>query len=154
VVYDLRARREHLLCGGPGLPAPIGLAAAVKASAAVPLLFQPLRAEIGGRSRWLADAGWFAAVPVEHAFAPPVRARRVIAVDLGLLVCLRQARRAYWDHLEEACGESLVVLRPRVRGTGTIVPRPGQVDRLAAAGDEALDGESLARIRRWVAAPR
>lgn len=92
LTFDLVRREEVLALGGPGLPAILPLASAVKASAAIPVLFPPLRAEIAGRRRYLADAGWFTAVPVERAFAPPLSSRRVIAVDLSLLVC--HARRA------------------------------------------------------------
>src|SRR2546426_7385615 len=121
LTFDLKSREEVFFLGGPGLPSSLPVSDAVKASAAIPALFPPLRARLGNRKLLLADAGWFAAVPIERAFAPPLLARRVIAVDLSLIVCLRQARRAYWRTLEETCGDRLVVLRPDVRGCGTIV---------------------------------
>ncbi len=149
LTFDWRSRREVLLYGGPGRAAPIPLRTAVAASAAIPGLFPPARVVADGRPLWLSDAGWLTAVPVERAFAPPVHADRVIAVDLSMRVCLRQARRSYWDHLERACGDRLVLLRPRVRGTGVLVPRPSDVDRLSDAGEDALDAGSLERIRSW-----
>src|SRR5262249_36767510 len=72
LAFDLRALEEIFAVGGPGPPAEIGIAAAVKASAAIPVLFPPLVARTGGRTRLLSDAGWFTAVPVERAFAPPL----------------------------------------------------------------------------------
>jgi len=153
LVYDLTRRLELLAYGGPGLGSALSLGAAVKASAAIPVLFPPLRARLNGRPRLLVDPGLLTAVPVERAFAPPVAARRVIAVDLGLRLCLRQARRSYWAHLEDVCGDRLVVLRPDVRGTGTVVPRRGDVDRLVSAGEEACSGDALTTIRRWIGAP-
>ncbi|HEU4402508.1 MAG TPA: hypothetical protein VFT43_10430, partial [Candidatus Polarisedimenticolia bacterium] len=65
--------------------------------------------------------------------------------------CPRQARRRYWSVLEEDCGERLVLLRPRLGGTGTMVPKRGDVERLVGAGEEALQGEALARVRAWIA---
>lgn len=153
LVFDLLRRSEILIQGGPGDDAPLPLATAVKASAAIPLLFPPVRARLYGRRCLLVDPGWHTAVPVEHAFARPFGARRVIAVDLRLRFCPRQARMAYWEDLREACGESLVVLRPRVQGTGMIVPRRGDADRLVAAGEACLDGEALRTIRRWSDGP-
>lgn len=148
LTFDLVRREEVLALGGPGLPAILPLASAVKASAAIPVLFPPLRAEIAGRRRYLADAGWFTAVPVERAFAPPLSSRRVIAVDLSLLVCPRQARRSYWERLQESCGDRLVVLRPPVRGCGTIFSRSGDPARLSDAGEASVDG-ALAILRAW-----
>jgi NTE family protein len=150
LAFDLSRWGETLILGGPGAPSEVPLHAAVKGSAAIPGLFPPLRTMWRGRRCLLVDAGLLSAVPIERAFAPPVAARRVIAVDLGLRSCLRQARRSYWDGLHEACGDHLVVLRPAVRGTGTIVPRGGDVDRLARAGEVSLDGAALDAIRAWV----
>lgn len=150
LTYDLLNREEVLVQGGRGVPATLTPLAAVKASAAIPGLFPPLRASIDGRRRLLADPGWITAVPVERAFAPPIGARRVIAVDLSIRVCVRQSRAGYWRHLEEACGDRLAVLRPDVRGCGTIFSRPGDVDRLVAAAEGAVSGASLERIRSWI----
>ena len=71
LTFDIVRREEVFLLGGPGLPVPLPLA-----SAAIPVLFPPLRADLGGRRRYLADAGWFTAVPIERAFAPPLRSWR------------------------------------------------------------------------------
>lgn len=150
LTYDLVSRQEVLVQGGPGVPAPLTPLEAVKASSAIPALFPPLRASIAGRRRLLVDPGWITAVPVERAFAPPIRARRVIAVDLSIRVCARQSRRGYWSHLEEACGGRLAVLRPDVRACGTIFSRPGDVDRLVAAAESAVSGPALERIRSWI----
>ncbi|MBI1950197.1 MAG: patatin-like phospholipase family protein [Acidobacteria bacterium] len=148
LTFDIVRREEVFALGGPGLPEPLPLSSAVKASAAIPLLFPPLRAEMGGRRRYLADAGWFTAVPIERAFAPPLRSRRVIAVDLSLIVCPRQARRSYWQNLQQACGDRLLVLRPDVRGCGTIFPRRGDPARLAEAGEAAVE-RCLGPLRDW-----
>lgn len=138
LTFDLGAREEYLVLGGPGMTPALTVGQAVRASAAIPGLFPPLVARMNGRRRFLVDPGWSTAVPIERAFAPPLRARRVIAVDLSLRVCLRQGRASYWRHLEETCGGRLVVLRPEVRGCGTIVSRRGDVDRLIAAGEAAV----------------
>ena len=151
LTFDLKQREELFVLGGPGLPAPLPVSDAVKASAAIPILFPPLRARMGGRSRLLADPGWFTAVPVERAFAPPLQARRVIAVDLSLIVCLRQARRGYWRALEEVCGDRLLVLRPEVRGCGTMISWPADPVRLIKAGESAV-ARALPTIRSWMRA--
>ena len=148
LVFDLLRREELLVLGGPDQPAQLPVAAAVKASAAIPVLFPPLRVRLEGRTRYLSDAGWFTAVPVERAFAPPLRARRVIAVDLSLRVCPRQARRGYWQDLEEDCGDRLVVLRPDVRGCGTIFARRADPARLSDAAEQAVE-KKLAALRAW-----
>ena len=147
-MFDLLRREEILVLGGPGQPAQLPVAAAVKASAAIPVLFPPLRVRLGGRTRYLADAGWFTAVPVERAFAPPLCARRVLAVDLSLRVCPRQARRGYWQELEEDCGDRLVVLRPDVRGCGTIFARQADPARLIEAAEQAIE-QRLGALRGW-----
>ena len=149
LTYDLVAREEILLYGGPGRPALSPLSSAVIASASIPALFPPVSLRIGRRRLLLADAGWFSAVPIEHAFSPPVSAHRVIAVDLSLRLCRRQRRRAYWEHLSRACGDRLMVLRPEVSGSGTMVLRPGTVDSLVAAGESSIDDAALATIRSW-----
>jgi NTE family protein len=149
LTFDMRAREEVFVLGGPGLRAEIGLSDAVKASAAIPFLFPPVKARVGGRSRYLSDPGWFTAVPVERAFAPPLRATRVIAVDLSLLVCPRQARRGYWPALQEACGDRLLVLRPDVRGSGTLISWPDDPTRLTEAGEACVE-RSLGTIRSWL----
>jgi NTE family protein len=150
LTFDLGAREEYLVLGGSEDEAPLRVAEAVRASAAIPGLFPPLVARVGRRRRFLADPGWSTAVPIERAFAPPLRAAGVIAVDLSLRVCLRQGRSAYWRALQDACGPRLVVLRPDVRGCGTIFSRPGDVDRLIAAGEEAVD-RALPRLRALAA---
>ena len=154
LAFDWRSRREVLFYGGPRRGAPVTLRGAVAASAAIPGLFPPARLRAGGRTLWLSDAGWHTAVPIERAFLPPVEADRVIAVSLALRVCLRQARRSYWDNLERACGDRLVLLRPRVRGTGILVPRRRDVDRLVEEGERSVDARALQRIRSWLAGPR
>jgi NTE family protein len=148
LTFDLRSREEVFVVGGPGLSAGLGVFEAVKASAAIPLLFPPLVTRSGGRTRLLADAGWFTAVPVERAFAPPLCAHRVIAVDLALHVCLRQARREYWTSLETACGDRLLVLRPDVRGSGTMISWPDDPARLIEAGEASVES-ALGTIRSW-----
>ncbi len=150
--YDLRSRGEVLIHGGPAVEPLLPLAAAVKASAAIPGLFPPLRVRSRDGDLLLVDAGWHTAVPIERAFAHPIGARRVVAVDLGLRTCLRQARRSYWEGLQEACGDRLVVLRPALRGFGTMLPRPGDAEALAAAGEDSLQGEALRTVRAWQSA--
>jgi NTE family protein len=150
LTFDLRSREEVFVVGGPGLPAGLGVSEAVKASAAIPVLFPPLVHRSGGRTRLLADAGWFTAVPIERAFAPPLCARRVIAVDLSLVACLRQAHRSYWRALEAACGDRLLVLRPDVRGSGTMISWPDDPARLIEAGEASVE-RALGTIRSWLA---
>ncbi len=149
LTFDLKSREEVFILGGPGLPAPLPVSDAVKASAAIPVLFPPLRARLGDRRRFLADPGWFTAVPIERSFAPPLRGRRVIAVDLSLIICLRQVRRGYWETLEEACRGRLVVLRPDVRGCGTMVSWPEDPVRLIEAGESSVQ-RALPAILSWL----
>src|SRR6185295_7581755 len=149
LTFDLRTREELFVVGGPGLPSALRLSDAVKASAAIPALFPPLRTRMGDRALLLADPGWYTAVPVERAFAPPLQARRVIAVDLSLIICLRQSRRSYWRALQAGCGSRLIVLRPEVRGCGTLVSWPSDPARLIAAGEDAVQ-KALPVLRSWL----
>ncbi len=150
MVYDLYCRRERLVYGGPGLETPdLPLARAVAATLAIPGLFPPVRARCGDRTRLLLDAGWYTAVPVESAFAPPVGAHHVIAVDLGIRLTLRQRRRGYWEHLEQACGDRLLILRPRVESFGTMLLRRGDPERLVAAGEDAVGARELEILHSW-----
>jgi len=149
LTYDLRRREELLVCGGSGLRAVATLGEAVKASAAVPGLFPPLVSRTPGGLRLLCDAGWHTAVPIEWAFAPPVSARRVLAIDLSIRLCRRQRRLDYWDHLLEACGDRLLVIRPQVRGCGTIIPGRDDHRRLVEAGERAVTTETAAVLRSW-----
>src|SRR2546425_4522816 len=75
LTFDLKSRDEVFILGGPGLPSALPVSAAVKASAAIPALFPPLRARLGDRRVLLADAGWFTAVPVERGLPPPLLGR-------------------------------------------------------------------------------
>jgi NTE family protein len=149
LTFDLRRRQEVLVAGGPDLPAPIPLSDAVKASAAIPFLFPPLRATLDGNRRFLVDPGWLTAVPVERAFDPLFGAERVIAVDLSLIVCRRQARRDYWPALQAAHGDRLIVLRPDVRRCGTMISWPKDPERLTAAGEEAV-AAALPALSTWI----
>ena len=153
LALDLLDRRILLIEGGPGRAPALSIARAVAATSAIPGIFPPVMARVAGRTRLLVDPGWFTAVPVEHAFAPPIAAQRVIAVDLSLLSCPRQARRRYWDELGATCGDRLLILRPRVRGCGTMISRPGDTERLIDAGRESLDAAALRTLRTWIAAP-
>ena len=149
LTYDLRRREELLVYGGAGVPAAVPLGEAVKASAAVPGLFPPLVWRAAGGLRLLCDAGWHTAVPIERAFAPPVNAGRVLAVDLSIRLCLRQRHRGYWRHLQDVCGDRLVILRPQVRGCATIVPGRDDYRRLVEAGERSVTPETVAVLRGW-----
>ena len=150
LVWDVAGRRERLVCGGPGLAPPsVPLGRAVMAAVSIPGLFPPVAARIDGSLRLLVDAGWHTAVPIERAFAPPIAARRVIAVDLGIRITLRQRRAAYWDHLGRACGDRLLLIRPRVGRFGTALTRRGDAERLIAAGEAAVGERETEALRAW-----
>jgi predicted acylesterase/phospholipase RssA len=154
LALDLFSGRILVIDGGPGRGAPLTVARAVAATIAIPGIFPPVPARIGGRARLLIDPGWFTSVPVEQALSPPIAAQRVVAVDLSLLSCPRQARRRYWDALQEKHASRLLVLRPRVRGCGTMIGRPGDDDRLVEAGFEAVDSGVVRTLHAWDAVPR
>ena len=149
LVYDLTRREEILLFGGPGRAVPVPLRAAVEASAAIPILFPPCLVRWGGRRRLLIDAGWHTAVPIERCFGPPISADHVVAVDLSIRLCVRQWSAAYWEHLERACGDRLLVLRPDVARLPTMIVGRGDADRMVAAGEAAVDDRAVALLRSW-----
>ena len=73
------------------------------------------------------------------------------AVAMSLLEGSRLNSFAYWQSLETACGERLLVLRPDVRGRGTMISWPDDPARLIDAGEAAVE-RALGTIRSWLGA--
>ena len=146
LAYDLDARQVVLFATGLDNDG-IEMGAAARASAAVPGLLGPVRIQGRARVHRLMDAGTFEALPVARAFAAPFEADRVIAVDIG------RDPRMLWRRRRFATGPfagRVVLLRPRVRLTGTILTRRSATRRLVVAGEESVTPRALASIRSWL----
>ena len=60
-------------------------------------------------------------------------------------------QRIQHHHVTVARSDRLLVLRPNVQGTATILPRRRDIERLVEAGERSVDAPSLVRIRSWLA---
>ncbi|PYT09869.1 MAG: hypothetical protein DMF49_00785 [Acidobacteria bacterium] len=146
LAFDLRSRRLILFATGQDNDG-LGLGQAVRGSAAVPFILGPFSVKGRSSEYRLIDGGLVDSVPVERAFAPPISADCVIAVDIG-----RDPRGALRRrHLAKGpLKDRLVILRPRVGLGGTIVTRRGLVSRQVEAGERAVTPDALSRIRSWL----
>jgi predicted acylesterase/phospholipase RssA len=113
------------------------LAAVVKASGAVPVLFPPRSLWVNGQELRLTDGGISDPLPVDFARQPGLDATHVIVSD-----CLRGGR----PMIE---GERIVHLTPRLRGFGAIPSVSFSLESAVDAGEAAVSEDVLAQIRAW-----
>ncbi len=148
VATDLANRETVVLESGD-------LAQAVRASAAVPLLFSPERRD----GRFLTDGGLSANIPV--AVARAEGADRVIVVDATehprdsvdayspLLVADRMVQFLFRQP-SDSLGEGDLLIRPDVEGFTSLNFSPRNIERLLARGSAAADSVlPRLRCRAW-----
>jgi NTE family protein len=121
-----------------GTKCPLTPADVAVGGASIPGLFPWVRRKCSGRTYHLIDGGFSHSVPVERAFEPPFTARKVLAVDLGVIRGFREREPKRWERLEREHPGAVVRLRPRVQGTGTVFFRAGQARELVRLGEEAV----------------
>jgi len=119
---------------------------AVVGSMTLPMLFPAQRVTVDGVAMRLVDGGIRRTLPVGWAVTEPIRARRVLAVDLGVMTGDRERSLGHRERLQASMGARLRVLRPDVGSFGIVVMRPGDPERLMRAGREAITGDVL----RWL----
>jgi predicted acylesterase/phospholipase RssA len=118
---------------GPLAPADVAVG-----GASIPGLFPWVRRKVSGRTYHLVDGGFSHSVPVERAFEPPFLARKVLAVDLGVIRGFRERDPLRWENLERERPGRVIRLRPRVADAGTIFFRAAQGPELVRRGEEAV----------------
>jgi NTE family protein len=140
----ISAREKFFVTGRPEGRPP--LAQAVVGSMTLPLLFPAQRVSVNGVRMTLVDGGIRRTLPIGLAVGEPVRAARVLAVDLGVMTGEGERRLDHRRRLTQALGERLRVLRPAVGSFGIVVMRPRDPDRLIEAGRRAVTDDVL----RWL----
>ncbi|HKY32769.1 MAG TPA: patatin-like phospholipase family protein [Candidatus Polarisedimenticolia bacterium] len=141
--WDRGAGRERFFVTGRPVGRP-PLAAAVAGSMSLPLLFPEVAARAGDQVLRLMDGGISRTLPVELAFAAPVAARRVVAVDLGVMTGRSERRLDRFGELERRRGACLRVVRPDLRRFGIVVMRRGDAALMVEAGRRAVTAELAA----------
>jgi predicted acylesterase/phospholipase RssA len=136
LALDLFSGEEVFAATGSGHPlAPWDVAVG---GASIPGLFPWVRCQTAGRTYHLVDGGFSHAVPVERALQPPFLARKVLAVDLGVIRGFRERDPLRWEKLESEHPGRVIRLRPRVDDAGTIFFRAAQAPDLVRRGEEAV----------------
>jgi NTE family protein len=121
-----------------GQPNPVSPADVALGGASIPVLFPWVRRSLQGRTYRLVDGGLSHSLPVERALQPPFCARRVVAVDLGVMRGFRERDAARWHRLEHEHPGVIVRLAPRVQGAGTVFFRRSQAGEMVRSGEQAV----------------
>jgi NTE family protein len=138
------AHEKFFVTGRPEARPP--LAQAVVGSMTLPLLFPPRRVNVDGVRMKLVDGGIRRTLPIGLAVGEPVRADRVLAVDLGVMTGEAERGLDHRRRLQQALGTRLRIVRPPVGSFGIVVMRPRDPDRLVEAGRRAITDDVL----RWL----
>jgi NTE family protein len=149
LAFDWRRLAGFFACTGSRGTGHLSVGHVVRGSASVPGLFPPKRLESRGGAHLLSDGGLVRSLPLEWAFAPPLSATHVLAVQLPTLRRhidrLLPARRRV---LEKQRGRILEVV-PRVRWLPDALAGRRGLERVYREGYEALDDAALETLRRW-----
>jgi NTE family protein len=132
---DVRRPRYFSTASHAGVP----LAAVVRASAAIPHLFPPVTLTCEGEMLRLTDGGVSDAVPIAFARSAAIGATHVIVSDCR------------WIGRTPAVDDTTVWIRPRMFATGTLWSPARGLAPAVRGGAEAVTGDALARISRWLA---
>jgi NTE family protein len=147
--FDLVRRREVLFTG-QGPDGDVTVAEAAIGSAAIPFMFPPKCVRRGDRSYRLVDAGFLSAVPLESALRSPFNADHILAVDLSIRFGVRRWLPSYRRRLDAQLGSRLIVVRPAVKGFGTVFYERSEIPAIVRAGRDCLTDEVLHALRRPV----
>lgn len=116
----------------------VTVAAAVKASAAVPVVFPPRSEWVNGRELRLVDGGFSDGVPIEFARRAGLDATHVLVSD-----CRRSGGPVRMD-------DRLICLRPTLRGVGAFSKVSFDLEGAVRAGEQAVTDQVIDRLRGWV----
>ncbi|HEX5071411.1 MAG TPA: patatin-like phospholipase family protein [Vicinamibacterales bacterium] len=118
----------------------VTVATAVKASAAVPIVFPPRSEWVNGRELRLVDGGFSDGVPIAFARGAGLGATHVVVSD-----CRRAGPPVPID-------DRTLCLRPALRGIGAVRSVSFSLDQAVAAGEAAVTDAVIARLRAWIGA--
>jgi predicted acylesterase/phospholipase RssA len=116
----------------------VTVAAAVKASAAVPIVFPPRSQRVSGRELRLVDGGFSDGVPIDFARHTGLGATHLLVSD-----CRRSGPAVPAD-------DRIICLRPVLRGIGAVRSVSFSLDQAVAAGEAAVTDSVIARVRAWL----
>jgi NTE family protein len=116
----------------------VTVAAAVKASAAVPVVFPPRSQWVNGRELRLVDGGFSDGVPIDFARGAGLGATHLVVSD-----CRRAGPPVPAD-------DRTLCLRPELRGLGAVRSVSFSLDEAVAAGEAAVTDAAIARVRAWL----
>ena len=116
----------------------VTVAAAVKASAAVPIVFPPRSQWVNGRELRLVDGGFSDGVPIAFARSAALGATHLVVSD-----CRRAGPPVPAD-------DRIICLRPELRGLGALRSVSFSLDQAVAAGESAVTDATIARLRAWL----
>ncbi len=149
LAFDWKRLRAFFSCTGSHETGSVSVGHVVRGSASVPLVFPPKRVHLPGRTCLLSDGGLVRSLPLEWAFAPPLSATHVLAVQLPTL-------RRHLDHLLPVrrrllCEKYARILEvvPRVRWLPDALCGRRGLERVYRSGYEALDVTAIETLRRW-----
>jgi NTE family protein len=139
VCHDVRTRTPWYFSTAESYG--VTVAAVVKASAAVPLVFPPRQEWVGGRELRLVDGGFSDGVPVDFPRRAGLDATHVLVSDC------RFAGAAI------STGDRLICLRPSLRGIGAITAVSFDLVGAVRAGEDAVTDAVIDRVRAWLREP-
>ncbi len=134
---DRLSGRERFFVTGDSRGRP-PLAQAVVGSMTLPLLFPAQVATVDGVRMALIDGGIRRTLPLELALQPPIAARRVLAVDLGVMTGDRERGLERQAALQANRSSRVKVIRPALGRFGILLMKRGDPRRLLEAGHAAV----------------
>lgn len=149
LAFDWKRLRPFFSCTGSQQTGSLSVGHVARGSASVPLLFPPKRLQVAGRTCLLSDGGLARSLPLEWAFAPPLRATHALAVQLPTL--RRHVDRwlpARRRLLAEKRGRILEVV-PRIHLFPDALCGRRGLERFYRCGYEAIDDALLDTLRGW-----
>lgn len=139
VCHDLRTRTPWYFSTAESHG--VTVAAAVKASAAVPVVFPPRSEWVNGRELRLVDGGFTDGIPIEFARRTGLDATHVLVSD-----CRRSGPPV-------VTGDRVMCVRPTLRGVGAISRVSFNLQGAVRAGETAVTDHVIDRLRRWYDSP-
>ena len=142
---DTLLRKERVFVNSGPEPLPTVLDA-VLGSSALPLICPARVVTVEGIPMRLIDGGLSRTLPVTSAFAAPISAQRVLAVDLQVMTGWNERALDHQTRLQSRFGERLFILKPALDLFGTVVMKRGDPEKLVQAGRAAVTQS----VRAWL----
>lgn len=153
LAFDWTRLAAFFACTGSIETGRLSVGRVVRGSASIPVIFPPVLVRDARRTRLLSDGGLIRSLPLEWIFAPPLSATHALAVQLPTLrrridALLPARRRFLRDH-----GDRILMVAPRLALLRHAFRGRRGLEEMFHLGREALDGDLIARLRRWQEAP-